>query len=209
MTLFSLRLFEMRLAAMALLTPSGLGNAMLYCSEGSATVDGNGLAADQVRHAAGGLEVRAGAGGARLLCFELAAQRAPPPPGELKLAETISLDPGAEYLMRCDRVDFPAGGIAYLHTHQGPGIRCLLHGHISVETEGRVLQIEPFEAWFEAGPAPVLARASKTAETAFVRVMVLPRTLLGESSIRYVLPEDRDKPKRQRYTVFQDIPISL
>ena len=38
----------------------------------------------------------------------------------------------------------------------------------------------------------------------FSRVMILPRTLKGKSSISYVNDEDRDKPKRQKYTIFLD-----
>jgi hypothetical protein len=39
--------------------------------------------------------------------------------------------------------------------------------------------------------------------------MVLPRALLGKSSIRYVHDEDKDKPKSQKYEVFIDRAISL
>jgi hypothetical protein len=39
--------------------------------------------------------------------------------------------------------------------------------------------------------------------------MILPRRLLGQSSIRYVRDEDRDRPKSQRYTVFVDAPLEL
>ena len=39
--------------------------------------------------------------------------------------------------------------------------------------------------------------------------MVLPARLLGQSSITYVEPEDRDKPKSQRYKVYVDAPIAL
>ncbi len=38
----------------------------------------------------------------------------------------------------------------------------------------------------------------------FIRVMVLPRALHGERSIRYVDEADRDKPKRQTYKIFCD-----
>ena len=34
--------------------------------------------------------------------------------------------------------------------------------------------------------------------------MILPAALKGKSSIRYVNPEDLDKPKSQQYTVFVD-----
>lgn len=126
--------------------------------------------------------------------------------GTVKLSREVTLGPG-ESLMRCDRVDFPLGGIAYTHTHQGPGIRVLLRGRFRVETGGHTLQIAPGEAWFESGPDPVCAEASSEELTSFIRVMVLPRALLGKSSIRYVKPEDQARPKTQTYTVFVDAPI--
>ena len=43
----------------------------------------------------------------------------------------------------------------------------------------------------------------------FVRVMVLPRELLGKSSIQYVNEEDKAKPKSQSYKIFADIPIAF
>jgi hypothetical protein len=123
--------------------------------------------------------------------------------------EPLDLDPGTKWLLRCDRVDFPPGGVAYLHTHPGPGIRCLLRGSIRIESEGRSSTYGPFEPWFERGPDPVFAAASETDETAFVRVLVLPREWAGRRTIRYVNPEDEDKPKTQRATVFLEQPIEL
>ena len=123
------------------------------------------------------------------------------------LRSELNLDPKAAYLMRCDRVDFPPGGIAYTHTHRGPGIRCLLAGEIRIKVKGEEQLVRPGEAWFEAGPDPVLALASEREPTAFARVMILPAELRGKSSIKYVLPEDADKPKRQTYQMFVDDPI--
>ena len=123
------------------------------------------------------------------------------------LARAIDL-PAADCLMRCDRVDFPLGGVAYTHTHQGPGIRVLLRGRFRVEVDGHEQRIAPGEAWFEAGPDPVYAEASREELTSFIRVMVLPHALLGKSSIRYVKPEDQARPKTQTYTVFVDRPIA-
>ena len=111
--------------------------------------------------------------------------------------------------MRCDRVDIPPGGIAYTHTHQGPGIRCLLQGGFTVEIEGHATDIVPGEAWFESGPDPVLARAPDDRPGYFSRVMILPRALKGLSSLRYVNAEDADKPKLQRYTIFIDELITI
>jgi quercetin dioxygenase-like cupin family protein len=107
-----------------------------------------------------------------------------------------------DWLVRCDRVDFPPGGVAYLHTHPGPGIRVLLKGGIRIETHGESREYGPFESWYEVGPDPVYAAASETEETAFVRVMLVPRELEGRRTIRYTKPEDEQKPKRQRARIY-------
>jgi hypothetical protein len=124
-----------------------------------------------------------------------------------KLAAPVEVD--GDWLMRCDRVDFPPGGIAYRHTHPGPGIRCLLFGSIRIESGGETHEFGPLEPWFESGPEPVLAFASEDEETAFVRVMLLPREWEGKRTIRYVDAADEDKPRLQRATVFFDEPIEL
>jgi len=194
-------------------------NRVIYVREGDAIVRAGGqaagLAANSAWHGCDAVTVTAGAAGATLLRWELAGGSTG---GELSgagaassltLAHPVELgDPGG-YLMRCDRVDFPLGGIAYTHVHCGAGIRCLLAGGIRVEVSGKGHDIVPGGAWFEAGPDPVLALASNTALTAFARVMILPRELKGKSSIRYVKAEDADKPKLQTYRVFVDEPIEL
>ena len=125
------------------------------------------------------------------------------------LAAEVDLDERTQWLMRCDRVEFPPGGVAYRHTHPGPGIRCLLHGSIRIDTGGRTHRFGPFEPWFESGSEPVLATASPEEETAFVRVMLLPREWQGKRTIRYVDAADEEKPKLQRATVFFDEAIEL
>src|SRR5262245_458329 len=207
-----LRLYTDRLAAKAEVKWPAC-NRVLYVREGDARVSGGeqaaGLAADSAWHGTGTVTVSAGTAGATLLRWEIAPAGAPQAGSTPTLAHDVDLgDPGG-YLMRCDRVDFPPGGIAYTHVHRGPGIRCLLHGGIKVEVNGAGHDIAPGGAWFEAGPDPVLALASKTERTAFARVMILPRELLGKSSIRYTRAEDADKPKLQTYRVYVDQPIEL
>ena len=193
-------------------------NRVIYVHTGDVIVRSGaqaaGLAADSAWHGSGAASVTAGTAGATLLRWELAADAQLT--GELAgaasvltLAQAIEpADPGG-YLMRCDRVNFPPGGIAYTHVHRGPGIRCLLVGGIRVEVNGKSHDIAPGGAWFEAGPDPVLALASNTGPTAFARVMILPRELKGKSSIRYVKPEDADKPRLQTYRLFVDEFIEL
>lgn len=120
----------------------------------------------------------------------------------------VSGDPGpGDWLVRCDRVDFPPAGVAYLHTHPGPGVRVLLTGRIQIVSGGESHEYGPFESWHESGPEPVFAAASATEETAFVRVMLLPAEWKGKRTIRYVDPEDEEKPKTQRATVFFEHPL--
>lgn len=125
------------------------------------------------------------------------------------LTAPMSLDASKDWLLRCDRVEFPPDGEALTHTHKGGGIRCLLAGGIDIHTNNTVHRYAPLEPWYEAGPEPVYAKACPTMVTAFARVMILPRELLGKSSIAYVKPEDVGKSKNQTYQVFIDAPIAL
>ena len=106
------------------------------------------------------------------------------------LSRFVQLDPFASWVVRCDRVDFPLGGVAHRHTHPGPGIRYLLQGEIEIETEGRSTFYGTGGAWFESGPDPVVARASAHLETSFVRALVLPAEWAGKRTIRYLDPMD-------------------
>jgi hypothetical protein len=115
---------------------------------------------------------------------------------------------GAEnWVVRCDRIDFPPGGIAYRHTHPGPGIRRLLFGSIVIETGGETRAYGPGGAWFERGPDPVYAAAAPQEPSAFVRVMLLPAEWAGKRTIRYLDPADEERPKLQRPTLFFDRPL--
>lgn len=117
-------------------------------------------------------------------------------------------DPGpGEWILRCDRVDFPPGGVAYRHTHPGPGVRVLLRGRIRIESGGESHAHGPFEPWYESGPEPVFAAASETEETGFVRVLLLPAEWEGRRTIRYVDPADEARPKLQRATILLEHPV--
>ena len=128
-------------------------------------------------------------------------------PAEALLAREIELDPAISWLMRHDRVDFAPGGVAYRHTHPGPGIRLLLFGAITIDSEGETTTYGPGEPWFERGPDPVLATTSATEPSAFVRVLVLPEQYAGQRTIRYVDPADADKPKTQQAQIFSEQPV--
>jgi quercetin dioxygenase-like cupin family protein len=131
-----------------------------------------------------------------------------PLPGAL-LSHAVELDDGHGWIVRCDRIDFPPGGIAYSHTHPGPGIRYLLAGTLAIRSEGRTTEYGVGEPWFESGPEPVHATAAGDRDSAFVRVLLLPAEWTGKRTIRYVDPADEQQPKLQRPTVYFDRPITL
>ena len=182
---------------------------IIYVVSGSVSVDTTAVGENAAYHCATACVVAANAA-TRLWRWELARLDPagdPSAPGALKLSRAVDVAAGGA-LLRCDRVDFPPKGVAYTHTHQGPGIRVLLRGKFRVETGGETLVVAPGEAWFERGPDPVYAESIVDEPTSFVRVMILPKGLLGKTSIRYVKPEDQARPKSQTYTIFLDTPFA-
>ena len=123
------------------------------------------------------------------------------------LSAELDLDRSVDWLMRCDRVDFPPGSVAYRHEHPGPGIRRLLAGELTIDAEQGARTYRAGEAWFEGVGYPVQASASQTEPTAFVRVLLLPPEWAGRRTIRYLDPADEEKPKLQRATVLLEEPI--
>ncbi len=106
-------------------------------------------------------------------------------------------------------MDFPPGGVAYRHVHPGPGIRRLLFGELTIESDEDTRTYGAGGAWFEGAEYPVLATASATENTAFVRVLLLPVEWAGKRTIRYLDPADEHKPKLQRAEVLLEGPLSL
>ncbi len=122
--------------------------------------------------------------------------------GRALVWKLVERPPTGDWLLRCDRIDFAPGGVAYLHTHPGPGLRVLIKGRIRIDTRGESHEYGPWESWYETGPDPVFAAASETEETAFVRVLLLPREWEGKRTISYVDPADDEKPKLQRARIY-------
>jgi quercetin dioxygenase-like cupin family protein len=123
------------------------------------------------------------------------------------LAVEVALDPGSDWLVRCDRIDFPAGGVAYRHDHPGPGIRRLLFGELTIESDEGTHTYGAGDTWFEDAGYPVLARAAESEPTAFVRVLLLPPEWAGRRTIRYLDPADEERPKLQRATILLEEPL--
>jgi hypothetical protein len=187
---------------------------MIYVVRGAITVGQRVLGPGEALFADDLLTAQAEGTGATLWRFELSDPQQPAIKltsssvrSTDKLAVALQTLPEGDLLWRGDSVAFPPGGCAYLHRHQGPGIRCLVDGSLRIEVGGQSHTYGIGEPWFESGPQPVFAQAGERA-TRFVRVLILPRALIGKSSIQYVNEEDKAKPKAQQYRVYVDAPLA-
>ena len=189
---------------------------MVFVVHGAMTIAGRAYGDGEAWHSEGAATLQPGKTGATCWRFELSPPDAPGclivgPGIQSREKHSAALDtiPKGELLFRGDSVGFPPGGCAYLHKHQGPGIRCLIEGGIRIDTHGHSTSIGPGGAWFESGPEPVFAQAAADRPSRFIRVMILPRELLGKSSLQLVNEEDKSKPRAQQYKVFVDEPIAF
>jgi hypothetical protein len=187
---------------------------MIYVVRGAINVGQRVLGQGEALFGEDMLTAHAEGTGATLWRFELSDPRQPAIPLKgSSLRSTpllgVALDnlPEGDLLWRGDSVAFPPGGCAYLHCHQGPGIRCLIEGTLRIDSNGQSHTYDIGGPWFENGTDPVFAQAGDR-PTRFVRVLILPRTLIGKSSIRYVNEEDKNKPKSQQYRVYVDAPLT-
>jgi hypothetical protein len=187
---------------------------VVFVVHGALTIGDRGIGDGEAWHGEGTVIVRADRTGATCWRWELAGGAGDGTASghgvrsREKLASSVTL-PAGELLLRCDSVAFPPGGSAYLHTHQGPGIRCLIEGGIRIDTHGRSTSYGPGSAWFESGPEPVFAQTAVDRPSRFIRVMIIPRAFMGKSTLRLVNKEDEGKPRVQQYKVYFDALLNL
>lgn len=188
---------------------------MMLVMHGSIAVAGRILHDDEALCGEGAVAFSAGDQGATVWRWELAAGEADNGSAggagvvsHQKLSAQLNTLPAGALILRGDSVAFPPGGCAYLHRHQGPGIRCLVEGGFRIDSAGRSTCYAPGGAWYESGPEPVFAQAADR-PTRFVRVMILPRAYLGKSSVEYLREEDKAKLKSQTYKIYADMPITF
>jgi hypothetical protein len=188
---------------------------MIYVVHGAIAIAERIVRSDEAFGGEAATRVKGGPEGATIWRWEFAAEDSPAaaPAGTSvvsreKLAARLDALPQGPLLLRGDSVAFPPGGCAYLHRHQGPGIRCLLEGGIRIDTHGRSASYGPGSPWFESGPEPVFAQAAEK-PTRFIRTIILPIAYLARSSVEYLRDEDKDRPRTQTYKVYADMPMAL
>jgi hypothetical protein len=188
---------------------------MIFVVHGAVIIDGKSFSDGEAWSGEGAVSLAPGKDGATVWRYELAPSGSQPGVGNgtgvrsrEKLSAVLETIPQGELLLRGDSVAFPPGGCAFLHKHWGPGIRCLIDGGIRIDTLGHSTSYGPGSPWYETGSDPVFAQAATDRPSRFIRVMILPRALLGKSSFQFVNEEDKAKPRVQQYKIFADLPIA-
>jgi hypothetical protein len=188
---------------------------MVFVVHGAASVDGKTIGDGETWHGEGATAIAPGKEGVTLWRFELTPGggsgdtiAGPGVRSQEKLAAVLETIPPGDLLMRGDSVGFPPGGCAFLHKHAGPGLRCLIEGGIRIDTHGHSTSYGPGSAWYETGVDPVFAQAAADRPSRFIRVMILPRDLLGKSSFQFVNEADKTRPRVQQYKIYVDAPIA-
>lgn len=160
-------------------------HSIVYVLKGSAAVNGALLAADEAAYCKDVTSIEAGPEGAALWRWELVRTD---DPNNLAWGDGISsrlrmsrrirmfeLVPTSKWLFRLDSI-YNNQGSTGLHSHPGSGIRCMLKGHLRVESDKGESSDNSLtgDCWYEEGSYPLIS-TSYPGETAdFLRGMVLP-----------------------------------
>ena len=141
----------------------------IFVVHGSALIGGKTLNEGEAWQGEAAITVKPGAGGVTCWRWELArgdqgstTASAPGMDTHEKLTAYLETLPKGELLMRGDSVAFPPGGCAYLHRHQGPGIRCLIEGGIRIDTHSRSTSFGREEPGINRDPMPYSHKRRRT-----------------------------------------------
>jgi quercetin dioxygenase-like cupin family protein len=85
--------------------------------------------------------------------FALAAQADEPQASRQLLLQKDAVLPAATVQTKVIRVEFPPGYKTPLHTHEGPGPRYVVKGHLKVEDAGQTQVYGPGDVFWETGAA--------------------------------------------------------
>ena len=161
---------------------------IIFAVHGSAAIADRELHDDEAWSGEGAIALKAGRDGATLWRWELVAGEADGGPAagagivsREKLAARLETLPKGERSSCAATASLStAGGCAYRHRHQGPGIRCLIEGGIRIDTHGRSTSYGPGGAWYESGARTGVRAGRGPAASRFIRVMILPRAVSGK-----------------------------
>jgi len=160
-------------------------HSIAYIYEGAAAVNGQLFKEDTAAYSPDVTTLEAGPKGARVWRWELVRTGDPNnlARGEgieshLRMSRRIrmfELVPTSKWLFRLDAIVNNEGSTG-LHSHPGSGIRCMLEGHLRVESEKGECSDNrrPGDAWYEEGSYPLVSTSDPGEKATFLRGMVLP-----------------------------------
>jgi hypothetical protein len=160
-------------------------HSILYLFEGSAAINGGAVKQDSAVYSRDVTSVAAGTAGATIWRWELVRTSDPNNlargggiQSHLRMSRRVrmfELVPTSKWLFRLDCILNNEGSTG-LHSHPGSGIRCMLNGHLRVESvKGECSDNwKPGDAWYEEGSYPLVSTSDKGETANFLRGMVLP-----------------------------------
>ena len=153
--------------------------------DGSVIINGQPIEKDNAAYCKDVASVAAGPGGAVVWRWELVRT---PAPNNLAQGDGVSsrlrmsrrirmfeLVPTSKWLFRLDCI-YNNRGSTGLHSHPGSGIRCMLAGHLRVESEKGECSDNRLtgDCWYEEGSYPLISTSDPGETADFLRGMVLP-----------------------------------
>jgi hypothetical protein len=160
-------------------------HSIVYIYQGSAAVNGRLHQRDTAAYSPDVTAIEAGPDGARVWRWELVRTSEPNnlAQGEgikshLRMSRRIrmfELVPTSKWLFRLDAILNNEGSTG-LHSHPGSGIRCMIEGHLRVESEKGECSDNwhAGDAWYEEGSYPLVSTSDEGEKATFLRGMVLP-----------------------------------
>ncbi|HEY5528259.1 MAG TPA: hypothetical protein VIL51_02275 [Thermoleophilia bacterium] len=184
--MFTLRLYHDLFDRDAVATPDlEAQHCIAYIHKGSAVVNGQLFEADMAAYCRDAVTIEAGPGGAAVWRWELVRTTSPNnlAAGEgvtshIRMSRRIKmfeLVPTSKWLFRLDSI-LDNQGSTGLHSHPGSGIRCMLEGHLRVESDKGESSDNwrAGDAWYEEGSYPLVSTSDPGEKATFLRGMVLP-----------------------------------
>ena len=160
-------------------------HSIAYVLKGSATIDGDVVEQDEAVYCKDVASVQAGPEGAVVWRWELVRAEEPNNiawgdgvSSRLRMSRCVrmfELVPTSKWLFRLDSI-YNNRGSTGLHSHPGSGIRCMLQGHLRVESDKGESSDNSLtgDCWYEEGSYPLISTSDPGETADFLRGMVLP-----------------------------------
>lgn len=160
-------------------------HSIAYVLEGVAVINGQQVEADHAVYCKDVASIEAGDEGAAVWRWELVRTEEPNNlawgdgvTSRLRMSRHIrmfELVPTSKWLFRLDCI-YNNRGSTGLHSHPGSGIRCMLQGHLRVESDKGESSDNRLtgDCWYEEGSYPLISTSDPGESADFLRGMVLP-----------------------------------